>query len=200
MTQSSLTSPSTKPRADAARALRSGRPLKIGAIVVGIAFLVFAVFVGTRKPATTTTAFSPLLFKPAPSLSGLTITGGHASLASLQGHFVVVNFFASWCVACRTEEPQLKSFLRAEHGNASVLGVDYDDSSAAATAFLGHYGATWPAIADTSGSNALRWGVDQPPESFVISPTGVVLTKIVGAISAAQLEHIIVVAKGTPVG
>jgi cytochrome c biogenesis protein CcmG/thiol:disulfide interchange protein DsbE len=196
VSQTSLSSPDVASTKEELTRPRSGLTLKIGAVLVGVAFLVFAIFVGTRKPATTTTAFSPLLFKPAPTLSGVTIDGGHASLSSLRGRYVVVNFFASWCVACRSEEPQLEAFLRAERGNASVLGVDYDDSNSAASAFLGHYGATWPAIADTSGTNALRWGVDQPPESFVISPTGVVLTKIVGAISASQLERIIVVAKG----
>ncbi len=162
--------------------------------ILGIIFLAFAVVVGTRHTASTTSAYSPLLFHQAPNLSGETINGSRASLAADRGHFVVVNFFASWCVACRSEEPQLVNLLRTEGSSVRVLGVDFDDTAPLARRFLASYGASWPAISDTSGQIGLRWGVDEPPESFLISPSGKVLTKIIGPVSARQLEALITVA------
>jgi cytochrome c biogenesis protein CcmG/thiol:disulfide interchange protein DsbE len=75
-----------------------------------------------------------------------------------------------------------------------VLGVDFDDTASLARGFLSSYGASWPAISDTAGQIGLRWGVDEPPESFLIAPSGKVLTKMIGPISAKQIEGLITVA------
>lgn len=76
-----------------------------------------------------------------------------------------------------------------------MLGVDYDDNPASARTFLATYGATWSVISDTQGQRALRWGVDQPPESYLISPKGKVLTKILGAINDKQLTELVHIAQ-----
>lgn len=161
----------------------------------------------TRPQATTLEAYSPLVGKPAPQIAGASLTGPPIDLAQMRGRFVLVNFFASWCVPCLDEQPQL---VKLASGNqapgtfagvhdhrppppppVSIIGVAFDDPASAALGFLRSTGATWPAIADPSGKIALHYGVRGPPETFVVAPDGVVVAHIDGPVAARTLRAII---------
>jgi len=175
---------------------KGGRGIRLGALVVGALFVAFATFLATRKPASTQSSPSPLLFRSAPVLSGPLLDGGKTmSLSNIRGKFVLVNFFASWCSSCKTEMPQLVAFAKSEANTVEVLGVDYDDQSSSAVSFLGSYGAKWPVIVDANGQSALRWGVSEPPESFLVAPDGKVVTKIIGPVTARELSLLVQIAQ-----
>lgn len=148
-------------------------------------------------PATLVEAQSPLVGQSAPSISGPTITGQSFSLAGLEGHFVVVDFFSSWCVACREEQPQLARFV-AEHaqpGGARLVGVIFEDTIPAIRGFLGPELGRYPVVADPGGGTALNYGVDNPPEKYLIAPNGVIFAKVIGPVTAAGLDQLIAKAK-----
>ncbi len=161
--------------------------------VIAVVLLAFSIFVATRSPASSSIEASPIVEHVAPAISGPTVAGGHFSLTNYRGKFVLVNFFASWCASCAIEEPQLVRFSKA--GIGRVLAVDFQDENGPARAFLSRYDANWPAVADPNGQIAIKWGVSAPPESFLISPSGVVLTKIVGPVTAKELRILVQVAK-----
>lgn len=169
------------------------KPARMIAIGVGLALIVFVAVLATRSTQSGTPAESPLVGQVAPPISGVNEETGHpVSLASEQGHYVVVAFFASWCAPCATETPQLVAFLFAERKiHASVLGVIYQDSVSNAVHFLRSYGATWPAVADGDGTIAAEYGVDDPPEAFVIAPSGRVVAWIPGGVTEAGLSQIV---------
>jgi cytochrome c biogenesis protein CcmG/thiol:disulfide interchange protein DsbE len=138
------------------------------------------------QPASEVQAPSPLLYKPAPSLRGPSLWGpGQVSLASMRGHYVLVNYFASWCATCASEEAQVAKL--AGSGVVKVLGVDYDDSTQAARSFLAHFDAHFPVLVDATGQHALAWGVSAPPESFLVAPSGEVIARIVGPLRASEV-------------
>jgi cytochrome c biogenesis protein CcmG, thiol:disulfide interchange protein DsbE len=157
--------------------------------------LVLGAFVGvlaTRKSALDKQARSPLLGQQAPSIVGDSITTGSPfALASLQGRFVLVNFFASWCVPCQQEQPQLVAFDHDPSRKTSVVGVLFSDTPAPAKAFLAANGGDWPVLADPDGQLALNYGVRGPPESYLVNPDGVVLAKFVGGVTAAGLDRLV---------
>jgi cytochrome c biogenesis protein CcmG/thiol:disulfide interchange protein DsbE len=169
------------------------KPARMIAIAVGLVLIAFVAVLASRSTTPGTTAQSPLLGQPAPPISGIDVMNGHkVSLASERGHYVVVAFFASWCGPCITETPQLVAFLYAERAiHVSVLGVIYDDSVGNAVSFLRSYGAKWPAVADTKGDIAAEYGVDDPPEAYVIAPNGRVVAWIPGGVTESRLLQIV---------
>ena len=145
----------------------------------------------SSPPATFTEVQTPLLGKPAPALAGTTLEGTRFDLASLRGRWVFVNFFASWCPPCQQEQPELVTFAyqHRKPGDAALVSVVYDDTSSNARSFLAQTGATWPAVIDPSGQIALDYGVRGPPETFLISPSGVVSVHLDGAVTSAALDY-----------
>jgi cytochrome c biogenesis protein CcmG, thiol:disulfide interchange protein DsbE len=159
------------------------------ALCVGVAVLALVAVLATRPPATMVMADSPLVGKSAPPIVAKTFSGSTVSLASLRGKWVLVNFFASWCDACRTEEPQLEAFLYAHPGGArtDVLGVLFGDSEGNGKAFQASEGATWPSVVDEGGIIASDYGVGSLPRSYLVDPSGRIVASIEGAVTSSDL-------------
>jgi cytochrome c biogenesis protein CcmG/thiol:disulfide interchange protein DsbE len=148
---------------------------------------------------------SALVGQPAPGIAAApttevsTVDGKTFKMSSLEGRWVVVNFFASWCPPCQAEEPELVTFAYTHRGAGGpvVLGVVYDDSAGNARSFLRSSGSTWTAIVDP-GDLKIDYGVTGPPETFVVAPTGVVVAHFVGEVTAVGLDNVI--ARGEAAG
>jgi len=157
-----------------------------------------AVFLATRPSYQATEVASPLLGHAAPPFTQATLQGPTLSLAELRGHYVYVNFFASWCTPCQKEEPALVAFhdQQLEHPDgAALLSVVYDDPDAAAAQFVAGAGARWPAIEDPGGNIASSYGVSSPPTTFLIDPRGQVVAEFLGPVTKSQLDGALALAR-----
>lgn len=104
--------------------------------------------------------------------------------ADLKGELVVVNFWASWCVACRAEHIELDK-LKAM--GIKIYGINHKDKDENALEFLAKYGNVYTAIGtNTSGRVAIDFGVRLLPESFIIDPNGIIRYKQIGPILAGE--------------
>ncbi len=175
---------------------RRRRTALYAAVTIGVVMIAFVAVLATRKSAIDQQARSPLLDKAAPALSGTAIDGQPFDLTSLHGRYVLVNFFASWCVPCQQEQPQLVTFANNPAHDRTVVGVLYQDTSGAARGFLNSNGGDWPALPDDQGQIALDWGVRGPPESYLVDPNGIVLAKFIGEVTATRLNQLVAEAKG----
>jgi len=174
---------------------RSRRTALYGAVAIGVLMAAFTGVLATRKSAADQQARSPLLGQPAPPIVGNSITtGAPFNLSSLQGRYVLVNFFASWCVPCQQEQPQLVKWEN-ESSTHAVVGVLFSDTPGPASAFLKSNAGTWPAINDASGQLALSYGVRGPPESYLVNPNGIVLAKFIGEVTASRLDQLVSLAQ-----
>ncbi len=179
---------------DATPGARAPRRRHTARWVGGIALAAMAVVVGvlaTRPSYRAAAAISPLVGHQAPAITGTTVTGAPFNLASYRGRWVVLNFFASWCVPCRQEEPDLVAFAYHHRapGAAALVGVVFEDTNGAAREFQKSEGATWPTLTDPGTRIALAYGVTSPPETFLISPTGIVAAHIYGAMTERFLDQ-----------
>jgi cytochrome c biogenesis protein CcmG/thiol:disulfide interchange protein DsbE len=111
---------------------------------------------------------------PAPDKELRTIEGSsQGSLADYRGKWVLVNFWASWCEPCRQEAPALEALHRAIPGRLVVLGINLDDTSEDAAAFVEEYGLTYPQLRDGDGRERRdAYGMTGFPESFLVDPEG----------------------------
>jgi cytochrome c biogenesis protein CcmG/thiol:disulfide interchange protein DsbE len=131
-------------------------------------------------------------FPPAPSAE-LPVLGAASteSVAALRGRVVVLNFWASWCIPCRSEAPLLERAHRrlTSSGAGTVLGVTYNDSTPAALRFAGRYGMSFPSVRDVGTKLARRYGTHRVPETFVIDRRGRVVDLFRGQIDQAFLDR-----------
>ncbi len=112
--------------------------------------------------------------EPAPDTSLPRLSGmGTASLADYDGRWVLVNFWASWCVPCRDESPALQAFYREHRASGfAVLGIDTRDLTGDGRDFVKRYGLSYPQLRDGNGDSSHDFGTTGVPESFLVSPQG----------------------------
>ncbi|MFD2182597.1 DsbE family thiol:disulfide interchange protein [Rhodoplanes azumiensis] len=122
--------------------------------------------------------------------------------ADLKGAVTVFNVWASWCVPCRDEAPLLMRL--AEDKRIRIVGLNYKDEPANAIKFLERYGNPYHATgADSRGRAGIEWGVYGVPETFVLARDGTIAYKLVGPITAKNLDTVLkpeiekVLAKGS---
>jgi cytochrome c biogenesis protein CcmG/thiol:disulfide interchange protein DsbE len=132
---------------------------------------------------------SPLVDKPLPAFSLPTLENPGTSLANadLHGKVVLINVWASWCVACKQEHPVLMRLASKKH--VPLIGLNYKDKREDAVRLLKAEGNPYDlSIVDADGRVGIDWGVYGVPETFVIDKQGVIRYKYIGPITAEVWE------------
>jgi cytochrome c biogenesis protein CcmG/thiol:disulfide interchange protein DsbE len=180
---------------DAAEPVDTGGPRTalVAASVVAVLVALLVAVLATRTPSTERVTRSPLIGRLAPAVAGTTLDGEPFELCALRGRWVVVNFFATWCVPCIAEHPELVAFddAHAEAGDASVVSILFDDEADDARQTFADLGGDWPVVIDDEGSVGVAYGVARVPESFLVAPDGTVVQRLVGGVTRAQLDDIL---------
>jgi len=152
---------------------------------------------GTRqtRPATTTPASTtaPALLRNAADANELVGESPHdlkARLASLKGHPVVVNQWASWCGPCRHEFPFFAAAVKQHGAKVAFVGIDYMDSRDAAEGLLDEQPPGFASVYDGDGKAARA--IDSSPvmpTTLFIGPDGRTrYRKLGGYADAAALD------------
>ena len=168
------------------------RPTRLAAVVVGVVIALLVVVLATREPTAERIASADLLGEAAPAAQGEVVLGEPFDLGA-SDRWTVVNFFATWCVPCIQEHPELRAFSEehAATGDARVVSVVYDDEPADVRAFFEKNGGEWTVLDSDRGQTALDWGVAKVPETYVVSPTGIVVERFVEGVTRANLNRVI---------
>lgn len=145
--------------------------------MVGLALVLVAAACGGSGPIAKTG-------EPAPDVTGTTLDGGAFDLASLRGHPVIVNFWASWCTPCREEFPLFAQQLATlgPSDGLVLVGVLYKDDPQLASSFVQEFGASWASVPDADGKLAAAYRVVAPPQTYFIDASGVLRGMQIGEV------------------
>ena len=171
--------------------------LAVGACVAVLA-VVLASQVGTDPRADTTR--SQLVGKDAPSYDLPTLDGNQVRSSDLAGKVVVVNFWNSWCQPCLQEYPALVEFHRRHGGdpNFVMIGIVRDDTESAIRRYVDQEAVPYTVAFDPGGRAALDFGTRGQPETYAITPDGIIAGSKWGPSSVAELEEMFAAARGQP--
>jgi cytochrome c biogenesis protein CcmG/thiol:disulfide interchange protein DsbE len=116
---------------------------------------------------------------PVPGFSSAAVKGGKVSL---------LNVWASWCVPCLAEHPQLVELAKQ---GVPLYGINYKgDTAEAARRFLTKHGNPFVAVgADETGMTAIDLGVYGVPETFIIDGYGHIVLRYPGPLTAEVIAE-----------
>ncbi|HVJ04024.1 MAG TPA: redoxin family protein [Sphingomonas sp.] len=153
--------------------------------------IVFAVVAsGLIKPADRT-IHSAMVGKPVPALDLPPLLPGRPGIATADftGKPRLLNVFASWCVPCIAEAPQL---MKLRQAGAEIDAVAVRDTPEAVQAFLARNGDPYTRIGDDKASAAqLALGSSGVPETFVIDARGRIAYQHIGDIRADDVPMLL---------
>lgn len=111
-------------------------------------------------------------------------------LADFRGKVVVLNFWASWCIECRTEHAILSETAEAyADRNVHFYGVLYRDTPANARDWVREMGGqSYANLLDRNSRMAIDYALTGVPETVIIAPDGRVAHKQIGVVSRALLH------------
>lgn len=161
------------------------RWMTVALIVAASTLVVFVVIFVSRFGLDPGLVESPLIGTNATDVSLPRMeAAGEVSLADYRGDIVVVNFWASWCLACRQEHEALITAAETYTG-VRFVGVNYQDTPPNAASFLDALGRSeaFEYVVDDDSRFALDFGVLGLPETFFIDRAGVIVAKVNGPLS-----------------
>jgi peroxiredoxin len=123
---------------------------------------------------------------PDPPLTRL--DGTRISLRAYVGHPLWVNFFATWCVPCKAELPEIERRYKARKGDGLVvLGLDQQEDAGLVRGFSEHFGLTYP-IAIDDGAAAAVFQARTIPLSVFVDAAGTVREIRIGQMQPEAMD------------
>jgi thiol-disulfide isomerase/thioredoxin len=165
-------------------------------IIVGsVALIVLAIglMIVTRQDTSTTAAQTTdtASVKMVPDFTLAGLEDSPISLSDFRGHYVLLNFWATWCPPCQAELPELQAYYTAYRSKGFVLlGVDVQEDPTTVSTFLQQRGFDFPVGVDLTGAVHASFGTNALPLSVLVGPNGELIKMYrPGAITRSMLEQ-----------
>jgi thiol-disulfide isomerase/thioredoxin len=125
------------------------------------------------------------------------LTDQSVTLSSFRGKVVVLEFMVSWCPICQSMAPSIEYLNQKYNGQdvvfLSVAGTQNGATAESTAGFIKEYRSTWTYVLDTDGSVFSTYGVDSTPTFLILDRSGVVASRVQGAIAtdviSAAIDH-----------
>ena len=113
--------------------------------------------------------------KPAMDFEVIDLKGQELSLKKFRGQVVLLDFWATWCIPCRAEIPNLKRvYDKYKDQNFEIIGISLDQTRAVVDSYTEKQNITWQQFLDSTGTVAKMYNVTGIPATFLIDGDGIV--------------------------
>lgn len=160
---------------------------------VGLGFLILAVYKGGNlsilpnlrsKPAQ---VYAPTVGKLAPLFSLKSLEGKEVKLEDLQGHAVMINFWATWCPPCREEMSLLQKAHEKYAPDLVILAVNDSEEASQVKEFVEDEELTFTVLLDAQNQAGRIYRVNALPTSYFVDAKGVIRAVHFGLLGASDL-------------
>lgn len=127
----------------------------------------------------------PKLGQLAPGFQLLDASGEPIRLDDFRGRPVLLNFWATWCVPCRKETPELIDLQKDWGTDVQVVGVNYSELPEAVVKFQNEFATNYPLALDRTGEVTGSYKLTGLPESFFLDGEGVIRDHRIGQLRPA---------------
>jgi thiol-disulfide isomerase/thioredoxin len=128
----------------------------------------------------------------APDFALSALDGRVHELSEMRGHYVLLDFWATWCGPCRLEMPRLEQLQREYPGQElEVVGINAGESPDRVRRFAQQSGCTYTILLDPGGETAARYNAEAIPTLVVVDPDGKVKFYDSGAYGLGELRRVL---------
>jgi peroxiredoxin len=157
--------------------------------------LVMAAVTLTGFPAIKAQAGAPAINglaigQPAPDFTARTLDGNQIRLSDLKGSPVAMSFWATWCVPCKTELPELQSAsLRYSSAHLQILPVNAGESESVVSTYLSKLNLNLNVVLDPDKEIMSRYGIIVLPVTVWVDGKGVVRAEHIGPLDHSLIDR-----------
>ncbi len=127
---------------------------------------------------------------PAPSFELEDLEGNILKSSDLKGKAVILNFWASWCVPCIKEVPELKkAYASFKNNGVEVIAINFAETKSKIEEFVEQNHLNFPVLLDKYGDVSQDYRVRNLPVTYVISPDGIIVDLVFGGITEEYINN-----------
>ncbi len=159
-------------------------------LILAAAIVGSVLFYATRAPAdaAATAQTAPRVNFRAPGFSLPMLGGNRIALQDLRGQNVLLNFWATWCVPCRSEMPEIQNaYAKYRNQNFTVLAINDAEDETSASKFVQQLHLTFPILLD-DGKLIAQYQIAGLPASFFIDRDGIIRVASLGQMNREYIE------------
>lgn len=150
-------------------------------LLIVLCLLLLAACQGTTEPTAPMPTPTEVPW-PAHDFTLELLNGGNVTLSDLQGRWVLLNFWATWCVPCRTEMPALQIIASDYRRDLVVLGINQREDAQTVRDFTEEVQVTFPIALNPDDVTLVQYNVMGLPRTFLINPDGNIVHQFFGPI------------------
>lgn len=123
----------------------------------------------------------------APPFTQATLNGDPVNLLDLRGETVIINFWATWCLPCRVEMPELQEVHEAT--GVRILAVNIGEGRDAVAQWVAEFGLTFDIVLDPQQRVYQDYRVRGQPSTYIVAPDGIITHIFFGQTTATALHE-----------
>jgi thiol-disulfide isomerase/thioredoxin len=124
----------------------------------------------------------------APDFSLEALDGETFTLSGLRGKWVLVNFWATWCVPCRAEMPAFQAIYERYGDQLEILAINHSESAEAVAAYRDEMNLSFPLLLNPSDQTLADYKVLGLPITIIVDPDGLLVWQYFGEVDLGEFE------------